>query len=197
MSGANWNALNPVTTSKAASSQGSRSRVPTRRSAPGTAARASVIIASAASMPWTAAPRVRASATSSPLPQATSSNVVPGPTPSAVSTASQAGRERSAKCSARTAAPADHRLPYVSATPVSTTPLCHRPETAHRTSHPYVLFAPVDGVRRDAKGCEVDAAGLRGLRAGPLVRSDARVRRSPRCPDRSSDADLPDTGGRA
>ena len=67
-------------------------------------------------MPWTAAPRALASAASSPLPQATSSNVVPSPTPTAASTASHAGRDSAAKCSARTAAPADHRRPYASAT---------------------------------------------------------------------------------
>ena len=129
MSGANWNALNPVTTSKAASAHGNRSSVPTRRSAPGTAACASAIIASAASMPWTTAPRPRARARNSPLPQATSSSAVSAPTSSAASTASHAGRESAAKCSARTAAPADHRRPYSCATLSPTTPHCRNPRS--------------------------------------------------------------------
>ena len=62
-------------------------------------------------MPWTTAPRVRASAANSPLPQATSSNAVPVPTWSVASTASHAGRDRCAKCSARAAAAADQRRP--------------------------------------------------------------------------------------
>ena len=115
VSAANWKALKPVTTSNVPSSQGRFSMAPCRRSASGTAARATASIPSAASMPLTIAPRPAASRRNSPLPQATSRTRVPLPIPVASATALQAGAENGAQSSAHASARAPQRGPLTSA----------------------------------------------------------------------------------
>ena len=86
-SAANWNALNPVTTSKLSSSNGRISRSPRSRRAPGRRSRATSSNPADASIPATSAPRSAASCIAIPAPQPTSSKRVFEPTGSLSNTA--------------------------------------------------------------------------------------------------------------
>ena len=189
-------------------------------------------------MPCTAAPRALASAASSPLPQATSSNAVPSADPHR----GEHGLPRGAREARRSARPArrpppttavrtpprrfpDHAPTVATPVPGPTAHPTALPRTSphNRQRRPTASRAPARraptprlavaetglgvakrrlgvadaGTRRRGNGDSPSRSGGRDRAARPLrplVRSDAgcAVRASP---DRSADADLPDTGG--
>ena len=86
LSSANWNALNPVTTSNASSSHGNASMSPTRKSPSDVRSVAISINSSDASIPATLAPRSAAIRVKRPAPHPQSSTRVLGPISARAST---------------------------------------------------------------------------------------------------------------